>query len=77
VFEPRWNRKPAASDRLQGVPHYDNARKPAPLPPPVATLIQIIGYDKTRYPEGSGPTFTGFPNAGEEVDRFHSVSRYE
>jgi hypothetical protein len=44
VFEPRWNSKPAAPDRLQGVPHHNNARKPTPLPPPVATLFQIIDY---------------------------------
>jgi hypothetical protein len=47
VFEPRWDSKLAAPDRPQGVPHYDDARKPTPLPPPVATLIQIIDYPGT------------------------------
>jgi hypothetical protein len=47
VFEARRNSKLAAADRLQGVPHYYYARKSAPLPPPVATLIQIIDYPGT------------------------------
>jgi hypothetical protein len=47
VFKARWNSKLAAPDRRQGVSHYNYARKPAPLPPPVATLIQIIDYPGT------------------------------
>jgi hypothetical protein len=35
------------SHRLQGVPYYDYAREPTPLPPPVATLFQIIDYHGT------------------------------
>jgi hypothetical protein len=47
VFETRWNRKLAAPDWLQGVPHYDYARKSAALPPSVATFIQIVDYAGT------------------------------